>query len=83
MADNIHSFIYFTDILTLFCPVLNLGTRAKMADKFLHGIINIMLLGGDRQPTNKGINRAGDVTEHLGGQGGPLGGMTFELRPEG
>ena len=54
-----------------------------MADKFLHGIINIMLLGGDRQPTNKGINRAGDVTEHLGGQGGPLGGMTFELRPKG
>ena len=54
-----------------------------MTDKFPHGIISIMLLGGDRQPTNKGISRAEDVPEYLVGQGGPLGGMSFELRPEG
>lgn len=54
-----------------------------MADKSLHGVINVMLLGGASQPANKGINRAADVTGRLGCQGGPLGGMTFELRPEG
>lgn len=54
-----------------------------MADKSLHGTINVMLPGGARQPASKGINGAADVAGRLGGQGGPLGGLTFELRPEG